>query len=86
MQYVEGQDLSVLVKKDGPLPVAKAVDYVLQAARGLEFAHGERVVHRDVKPSNLLLDWKGVVKILDMGLGRRPSSLPAITTPICRWR
>ena len=56
--------------RSGPLPVAKAVNYVLQAARGLEFAHGEGVVHRDIKPANLLLDKKGAVKILDMGLAR----------------
>src|ERR1043166_9233204 len=70
MQYVEGSDLSALVKKNGPFPVVKAVNYILQAARGLEFAHGEGVVHRDIKPANLLLDKKGVVKILDMGLAR----------------
>ena len=70
MEYVEGRDLSALVKKNGPLPVAKAVNYILQAARGLEFAHGEGVVHRDIKPANLLLDKKGTVKILDMGLAR----------------
>src|SRR5438045_3712300 len=70
MQFVDGGDLSVLVKKSGPLEIERAVDYVLQAARGLEFAHGEGVVHRDIKPANLLLDKKGVVKILDMGLAR----------------
>ncbi len=70
MEYVEGADLSALVKKSGPLPVAKAVNYILQAARGLEFAHGEGVVHRDIKPANLLVDKKGTVKILDMGLAR----------------
>ena len=70
MEYVEGSDLSALVKKNGPLPPDKAVDYILQAARGLEFAHAEGVVHRDIKPANLLLDKKGVVKILDMGLAR----------------
>ncbi len=46
------------------------MNYILQAARGLEFAHGEGVVHRDIKPANLLLDKKGTVKILDMGLAR----------------
>jgi serine/threonine protein kinase len=70
MEYVEGSDLASVVKSGGPLPVAKAVNYILQAARGLEFAHAEGVVHRDVKPSNFLLDKKGVVKILDMGLAR----------------
>jgi serine/threonine protein kinase len=70
MQYVEGSDLSALVKKNGPVSVEQAVNYILQAARGLEFAHGEGVVHRDIKPANLLLDKKGTVKILDMGLAR----------------
>lgn len=70
MELVEGSDLSALVKKNGPFPVAKAVNYILQAAKGLEFAHNEGVVHRDIKPANLLLDKKGTVKILDMGLAR----------------
>jgi len=70
MQYVEGTDLSVLVKTAGPLPVDQAVECVLQAARGLEFAHKHGVIHRDIKPANLLLDHHGVVKILDMGLAR----------------
>jgi serine/threonine protein kinase len=70
MEYVEGSDLSALVKKNGPFPVSKAVNYVLQAARGLEFAHKKGVVHRDIKPANLLLDNEGTVKILDMGLAR----------------
>ena len=86
MEYVEGKDLSALVKKDGPLPVAKAVDYVLQAAEGLEFAHGEGVVHRDIKPANLLLDKKGAVKILDMGLARieRPLAMPPLQAELDR--
>jgi len=70
MEYVEGKDLSAMVKKDGPFPVAKAVHYIMQAARGLEFAHKKGVVHRDIKPANLLLDTEGTVKILDMGLAR----------------
>ena len=70
MEYVEGSDLSVLVKKNGPLSVDQAVQCILQAARGLEFAHSQGVVHRDIKPANLLLDKAGVVKILDMGLAR----------------
>jgi serine/threonine protein kinase/Leucine-rich repeat (LRR) protein len=81
MEYVDGKDLSATVKKDGPLPVNKAVNYILQAARGLEFAHSEGVVHRDIKPANLLLDKKGVVKILDMGLARLDSSVGAESGP-----
>jgi serine/threonine protein kinase/Leucine-rich repeat (LRR) protein len=70
MEYVEGRDLSALVKKDGPFAIAKAVNYVLQTARGLEFAHKSGVIHRDIKPANLLLGTDGTVKILDMGLAR----------------
>jgi len=70
MEFVEGSDLSALVKKNGPLPVERAVNYILQAAKGLEFAHKKGVVHRDIKPANLLLDTEGTVKILDMGLAR----------------
>jgi serine/threonine protein kinase/Leucine-rich repeat (LRR) protein len=70
MEYVDGTDLAVRVRKNGPLPVAAAIDAVLQAARGLEFAHAKGVVHRDIKPANLLVDEAGVVKVLDMGLAR----------------
>ncbi len=70
MECVDGSDLSSLVKENGPVSVAKTVDYIKQAATGLAFAHGKGVVHRDIKPANLLLDGEGTVKILDMGLAR----------------
>ena len=70
MELVDGKDLHNLVKSDGPLPVSKAVNYVVQAATGLEHAHACDIVHRDIKPSNLLLDKKGTVKVLDLGLAR----------------
>ena len=70
MECVDGSDLSALIHKNGPLPVNQAVNFIIQAARGLEFAHSEGVVHRDIKPANFLLDKRGTVKILDMGLAR----------------
>jgi len=70
MEYVEGKDLASVVKERGPLEVKQALDCTLQAAKGLEYAHGEGIIHRDIKPGNLLLDKKGTVKILDMGLAR----------------
>jgi len=70
MEYVEGIDLASLVAEKGPLPLGKGVDCILQAAKGLQYAHGADVVHRDIKPANLLLDANGTVKILDMGLAR----------------
>lgn len=70
MEYVDGQDLGGLLKKSGPLPLDKALDCVLQAARGLDYAHRRGVIHRDIKPSNLLIDRAGIVKVLDLGLAR----------------
>ena len=74
MEYIAGQDLSATAEQRGPLPVPEAVEYIWQAARGLAYAHEQGVVHRDIKPGNLLLDDKGVVKILDMGLARMGQS------------
>jgi len=70
MECVEGDDLGATVKQRGRLPINKVIDYILQAAMGLEYAHKQKVIHRDIKPSNLLLDKDGTVKILDMGLAR----------------
>ena len=70
MEYVDGANLSQTVKAVGPLPLGQALNYVLQTARGLNHAHLRGVVHRDIKPGNLLLDKHGTVKILDMGLAR----------------
>jgi serine/threonine-protein kinase len=68
MEYVDGRDLGSEVALKGPLPVADAVDCVIQAARGLACAHDRGIVHRDVKPANLLRDTAGVVKLADLGL------------------
>jgi CheY-like chemotaxis protein/tRNA A-37 threonylcarbamoyl transferase component Bud32 len=75
MEFCEGEDLSRLVKRDGPLSVARACEYVRQVALGLQHAHDRGFVHRDIKPSNLILVGGGgsdrrddVVKILDFGL------------------
>ena len=70
MDLVEGDDLTRLVREQGPMPVEPALDCILQAARGLEYAHAQGVVHRDVKPSNLILDHHGTLKLLDLGIAR----------------
>lgn len=68
LEYVEGTDLHARVKAEGPLDVREAADYIRQAAVGLHYAHEEGLVHRDVKPANLMLDKRGTIKILDLGL------------------
>jgi len=70
MEHVEGTDLAKYVKQHGPLSVAQACDCIRQAALGLQHAHERGLVHRDIKPHNLLLTKQGVVKMLDMGLAR----------------
>ncbi len=70
MEYVEGRNVEQVVKDQGPLDYIAAVDTIRQAADGLGHAHHLGMVHRDVKPGNLLIDNTGVVKLLDLGLAR----------------
>ncbi|PHX62732.1 MAG: hypothetical protein CK551_09655, partial [Planctomycetaceae bacterium] len=70
MEYIKGDDLGGLLRKKGQLSVSEVVDYILQAARGLKYAHDHGVIHRDIKPGNILVDSSGNVKIVDMGLAK----------------
>ena len=70
MEYVDGTNLQDLIKKFGPLDITRACHYVYGAAVGLQHAHEKGLIHRDIKPGNILIDRAGVVKILDMGLAR----------------
>jgi len=70
MEFVEGDSLVRLAQRRGPLAVADACELVRQAALGLQHLHEQGVVHRDVKPSNLMLTPSGRVKVLDLGLAR----------------
>ncbi len=75
MEYVDGVDLSALVEHFGPLGIADACELASQAALGLQAAHEHGLVHRDVKPSNLMLTSQGQVKLLDLGLARFQTGL-----------
>jgi serine/threonine-protein kinase len=69
MEYVDGKELSEMVKETGPVGFRDAATYTMQAAEGLQHAHDQGLVHRDIKPANLLLDrHANVVKVLDLGL------------------
>lgn len=74
MELLEGTDLHKLVRKNGPLPVTDAVEYVLQAAEGVAEAHAMGIVHRDLKPANLFLshkpDGSPFVRVLDFGIAK----------------
>jgi serine/threonine protein kinase len=70
LEFVDGCNLHDFVRKNGTLAPGRAAHYIRQAALGLEHAHNARLVHRDMKPGNLILDRQGTVKLLDMGLAR----------------
>src|SRR5438067_4194249 len=69
-EYVEGENLKELVQRTGRLPVRRALELALAVADGLSFAHEHGLVHRDVKPQNVLLSREGEVKVTDFGIAR----------------
>lgn len=70
LEFVDGCNLHDFIRRNGTISPGRAAHYIYQAALGLQHAHEAGLVHRDIKPGNLLLDRQGVVKILDMGLAR----------------
>ncbi len=75
MEFVEGIDLQRLISRRGPLPVVAACEFVRQAASALAQAHRQGLIHRDVKPANLMLCANGTIKILDFGIARLVDSV-----------
>jgi eukaryotic-like serine/threonine-protein kinase len=69
-EYVEGENLKRLIERRGPAPVATALELGMQIARALSFAHQQGLVHRDVKPQNVLLNGDGRAKVTDFGIAR----------------
>src|SRR5215472_15229843 len=70
MEFVEGRDIRTLLSDKGKFPPNEAARIMLQICRALEAAHGEHVIHRDLKPQNIMLDGKGRVYVMDFGIAR----------------
>ena len=69
-EYVEGETLKDRIRRLGRLPIAEAVAYAIEIARALGAAHARHIVHRDVKPQNVLIDEEGRAKVTDFGIAR----------------
>ncbi len=82
MEYVPGASLKDVLRRRGPLPEREALDVAAQIAAALEAAHQRGVIHRDVKPHNILLDDRGWVKVADFGLARATSAAQLTHTSI----
>ena len=79
MELIDGKSLDRLVRERGPIPPTEAVALIRQAADGLGAAHKVGIIHRDVKPSNLVVDENGVVKLVDFGIARVTQAGTALT-------
>ncbi len=70
MEYLQGESLEKLIARKPALPLATRIDYVVQACRALDYAHRRGVIHRDVKPANIVITTDGMVKVVDFGIAR----------------
>ncbi|MFF5262461.1 protein kinase [Actinomadura viridis] len=82
MELIDGEPLAEIIARSGALPVATVLDLVAQSARALAAAHAAGIVHRDVKPGNLMVTRDGIVKITDFGIARRPAAASQTQTGV----
>jgi serine/threonine protein kinase len=81
LEYVDGMSLGNRIEKEGALPEAEAVRIITQVAEALQYAHQQRIIHRDIKPDNILLTTDGVAKLADLGLAKDCDSEELLTRP-----
>ena len=74
MEYVEGITLKTYIEKKGQLSYKEAISIAIQVGRGIEAAHGKHIVHRDIKPQNIMISTEGKVKVMDFGIARAATS------------
>ena len=77
MEYVEGITLKTYIEKKGQLSFKEAVSIAIQVARGIEAAHNKQIIHRDIKPQNIMILKDGRVKVADFGIAKLPSAQTA---------
>jgi serine/threonine-protein kinase len=82
MEYVAGRSLKAIVREDGALPPAAAIDTVIQILRAARFAHRRGVIHRDLKPHNVIIDEEGRARVTDFGIARAGASDMTLTGSI----
>ncbi len=70
MEFVKGANLADLIKRDGAMSIAQTLPIMQQSLRAIDYAHGEEIIHRDIKPHNILLSPKGIAKVTDFGLAK----------------
>ncbi len=80
LEYVDGESLITILERDGPLPQTTVLEYAKQICNALSAAHSANIIHRDIKPDNLLVDREGAIRVLDFGLAKAQEQDAALTT------
>jgi serine/threonine-protein kinase len=79
MEYVDGVTLRDIVHTDGPMPVKRAIEVIADACQALNFSHQHGIIHRDVKPANIMISKTGAVKVMDFGIARAIADANSVT-------
>src|SRR6201998_442625 len=81
MEFVDGITLRDIIQNDGPIPSRKAIEIIADACQALNFSHQHGIIHRDVKPANIMISRTGAVKVMDFGIARALAESHSVTQP-----